>query len=447
MAGFRGKPNRHIRLKGKTYQFKIGIPAECRAHFKGQQNYVESTGTGDLVAARRWRDKREREMQDWFQDIRSGRLITDEVAAAIEYARLSREALLNETDPEQRDLIRDVALDHSERLERKPDVQAAFDNAWSGREEVDVHLEAWLSEAKLAPKTNADYRGIINRLTTWCKGKSLTVTDIDTKIAGRYVQGELLDPEKLTRVTAKKHLGAIVGYWDHLRRRGHIEKTSGSPWTDQIAPERGKQGIVEETERPFTDEELATVLYSDAPVKRRKLEWQQELKDLALISALSGMRLAEITDLTVGACGGGRFDLSKAKTKAGVRVVPIHSKLASMVARRCQDRPAEELLFEEFADLPNPSDTLSKAFTRRRKALAVNEKREGVRRSLVNFHSFRRTFATKARHADIPEATIQDVVGHETGQKKSVLLSRYAKEASWKQKADCVEAVAVPEPN
>ncbi|MGO4439719.1 tyrosine-type recombinase/integrase [Rhizobium sp. RAF56] len=441
-------------MKGKTYQFKIGIPAECRAFFKGQQNYVESTGTGDIVTARKWRNKREREMQDMFDDIRSGRLVpsgtvvSDQIAKAVEYGRFSREVYIKEEDRDQRALMVEIAQEHSERLERKPDVQAAFDKAWSGHEQVDTHLGAWLKEAKLAPKTTLDYQGIVKRLAVWCKAKGHTVVDIDRKTAGQYVSGELLDPDKMTRVTAKKHLGALVGYWDHLRRRGHLGKSSANPWADQIAPERGKQGVATEEERAFTDEELAKVLHLDTPTKRqRKPEWEQQLKELAFISTLSGMRLAEITDLTVEACHGGKFDLSKAKTNAGVRVVPIHSKLADLIAKRCEGRAGKELLFKEFEDLPNPSDTLSTAFTRRRVALGVDEKRDGKRRSLVNFHSFRRTFATKARHADIPLEVIQDVIGHDTGkkeEKKSVLRESYAKDASWQQKVKCVEAVVVP---
>ncbi|WFR96295.1 tyrosine-type recombinase/integrase [Rhizobium tumorigenes] len=446
MAGVRGKPNRHIRLKGTKYQFKIGVPADCRDYFKGQQNYVESTGTGDLMAARRWRDRREREMVDLFRDIRSGRLVPDTLSDALLRAQLSREAYVAEQDPDVRSQIEESVGQMRDALGRKPVAQASFDNAWQGKADVDAHVEQWLSEINLAPKTTLDYRSILKRLAAWSKEKGLSIVEINVKIAGQYVTGELLNPAKMTRVTAKKHLGAIAGYWEHLRTRGHVSSNDKNPWEGQIPKARGKQGVIVEVERPFTDSELESVLYKDAFSKRGggKLDWNDELKELALISVLSGMRLAEITDLTVAACADGMFDQRKSKTKAGLRVVPIHSKLVAIITRRCKGREPAGLLFEEFMKLGNPSDTLSKAFTRRRKSLGVSEKREGFRRSLVNFHSFRRTFATKARHADIPEATIQDVIGHETGEKKSLLRSRYAKDASWEQKVNCVEAVKVP---
>jgi hypothetical protein len=46
-----------------------------------------------------------------------------------------------------------------------------------------------------------------------------------------------------------------------------------------------------------------------------------------------------------------------------------------------------------------------KAFTPYRRPLVVDERRAGKRRSLVNFHSFRRWFCTKAEQAGIPATT------------------------------------------
>jgi hypothetical protein len=58
----------------------------------------------------------------------------------------------------------------------------------------------------------------------------------------------------------------------------------------------------------------------------------------------------------------------------------------------------------------------------------------------VNFHSARRWFATKARHAGQPKETIADVVGHKPD-KSDVTFGVYAREASEAQRRACVEAV------
>lgn len=80
-------------------------------------------------------------------------------------------------------------------------------------------------------------------------------------------------------------------------------------------------------------------------------------------------------------------------------------------------------------------------FTRFRKWLGVDDKQEGRRHGLANFHSFRRTFITKARHAGFPESTIADIVGHDTGQKKTMTFGVYTHGASLVQKKECVEGV------
>ncbi|WP_377385658.1 hypothetical protein [Rhodobacter lacus] len=72
----------------------------------------------------------------------------------------------------------------------------------------------------------------------------------------------------------------------------------------------------------------------------------------------------------------------------------------------------------------------------------MDDKREGVRRSLVNFHSARRWFATKADRAGVWEAVIKDVIGH-VPDKKNVTRASYIAASSGAQMRECVEAVKV----
>lgn len=73
----------------------------------------------------------------------------------------------------------------------------------------------------------------------------------------------------------------------------------------------------------------------------------------------------------------------------------------------------------------------------------MDDKREGTRRSLVNFHSARRWFTTKARHAGHPRETIAEIVGH-AADKKDVTFGVYAKGASEMQRRACVGDVKLP---
>ena len=83
----------------------------------------------------------------------------------------------------------------------------------------------------------------------------------------------------------------------------------------------------------------------------------------------------------------------------------------------------------------------SNAFTEYRRSVGVDDMVEGKRRSLVNFHSFRRWFITEAERADQPENIIAAVVGHK---RQGMTLGTYSAGPKLAQARRCVEAVKLP---
>jgi integrase len=63
---------------------------------------------------------------------------------------------------------------------------------------------------------------------------------------------------------------------------------------------------------------------------------------------------------------------------------------------------------------------------------------EGKRRSLINFHSFRRWFCTRAEQAGQPETIIAAVVGHK---RLGITFGTYSDGPSATQFRACVESV------
>ena len=127
---------------------------------------------------------------------------------------------------------------------------------------------------------------------------------------------------------------------------------------------------------------------------------------------------------------------------------PIHPDIADIIKRRIVDKSPDAWLFPELPEYPPESLSersmiVSKRFVTYRRALGVDERVDGKRRSLVNFHSFRRWFITKAEQADIPPHIIASVVGHETG-REGVTLGTYSGGPSIEQRRACVEAVKLP---
>lgn len=169
-----------------------------------------------------------------------------------------------------------------------------------------------------------------------------------------------------------------------------------------------------------------------------------------LITALTGMRVDEIARLTVGEVfrqgDDTRFDITEAKTEAGVRMVPIHSGLSAIVERRVAGKRTEDALFHE---LPVPkvgsamerSQKVGKAFTTYRRRVGVDDVPDGARQSRVDFHSFRRWFITKAEQAYQPPHFIASLVGHAPA---GMTLGRYSDGPLVRQYRDVVEAVRLP---
>ncbi|WP_349956962.1 tyrosine-type recombinase/integrase [Rhizobium sp. ZPR3] len=460
------KSRRYLDLRGLKYWFKRDIPQAIRIHFDGKSAYLKNLETGDIRLAMARRDQIERETDKLFRDARDGRLrlgnvdvikeiaeawiseigesAKDPVAWTAKITNRDKASLSDEEAHDPMTLLEDAAeqigQDHGDVARRR------FISIVHGKVEVDHHIEAYLKEAKLAPKTTDERRNLVKRFAQWAKNEDMLLAKVDRAVAGRYVSAVIAP---LHKSTAKKHLGSVKLYWDWLIMRGHY--SSKNPWDGQVMPSRGRR--VERgsdvTERPFTTEEMQTLLHAPFPNSINPA-FKQQLHDAMRISALSGMRLAEVVTLWVDECpldekGKGHFDIQQGKTAAAARKVPIHPDLIEIVCRRKKDKAGNDWLFHELAKERNAGDVFSKRFAAYRKKLKVEDNRPGQRRSLVNFHSFRRWFVTEAEQTGAPESIISDVVGHEEG-RKSITLRVYSGGPSDTQKRSCVEAVKLPTP-
>lgn len=128
--------------------------------------------------------------------------------------------------------------------------------------------------------------------------------------------------------------------------------------------------------------------------------------------------------------------------------------------KRSKDRPGAAYLIDGLPDVPTSrdsrSDPASKAFSRYRRKMKVDERPNDKAKSNVDFHSFRRWFIRKARDAmQEPNAgfdawTIADVVGHDDEGVKDILkltMSHYPGPSGEKAKRTLVDAVKLPYEN
>ncbi|ARS70068.1 hypothetical protein C7U62_01285 [Mesorhizobium loti] len=431
-------------LRGQTWWFRMAVPAACLDHFDGKTMYMQSLNTGDIKQAMAQRDILEREVRTLFARVKAGEIITSAEEIAEQRGQIYREAMAAVTQSGDSEALQDLVwAAEAEEDALKEEARERFARAFVGDHPIDHHFDAYLGAIKLAPKTTAERRGVLNHFARWCLAEKFRLPDITRKTAGRYVT-EVIEP--MDRSTAKKHMTALRGYWEYLLMRGHVTgELKDNPWLGQevVSKRRRVERGEREEERPYTEDELKRLLYARYP-DGIDPDWELLLRDALTISCLSGMRQAEVLTLWIEDVHDGVFDIQQGKTEAAARKVPIHPALAEIIQRRTEGKEARDWLFHELAGLRDPGDTFGKRFNRFRVLLQVDDKRPGKRRSLVNFHSARRWFITEARHAGQQIETIRDVVGHKADKKKDITFGVYTTGASAAQLKACIEAVMLP---
>lgn len=301
---------------------------------------------------------------------------------------------------------------------------------------LDAHHEAYLGSIHVKPRTRADDIRAMKFLERWCEANNLpkTLQSITRKRAVKFLDDLPGLGKGISTTTLQKYVNRLSRHWQWLQTREHVEANVWSGLKYEIKPTAH-----DEKERAFTEDEMKKLLTGDT---------SQAMHDLMRIGALTGARLDAIVDLTVGDCQGGLFDFKPQKKETKVRSVPIHSALVEIVARRSAGKEPKDDLFPEWpapkkeGSLRERSFKASNAFTAYRRSVGVEEKVDGKRRSLVNYHSFRRWFITMAERADQPESIIAVVVGHA---RKGMTLGRYSAGPLIEQARRCVEAVKLPE--
>ncbi|NOJ40923.1 tyrosine-type recombinase/integrase [Bradyrhizobium australiense] len=441
------------RGNGTTWYAVAEVPRTLRAVL-GKKRLVRSLKTEDVRVARiaRWAALEE---------------IKKEIANAgghetREHQGLAAEALayreeLAKASAQRRDDIMYAIVERAEQIDRQEGVPssqaeeeaeegtssrgAEFAKIASGRATpVDFYVERWLAASGYSERTKADARTALAQFKAWCSdtgGTSTTFIETVTDRIASDFRDEAFVSAGMHAHTANKKLSALRQYWQWLNKSFSIRpnpwagKSLAKPRAHRIAQD-GPQG----SERPFTDDEVLTLLNSDA---------DDDLKDFMRIAALSAMRLEEIGQLRVRDCMDGMFSVTRGKTPAAIRTIPIHSALKKLVKGRIGKRDPNEYLFADLQDTGwdnNRTMALSKRFGYLRKRIGVDDKREGARRSKVNFHSFRRWFATKAEEAGQRENVVAAVMGH--SKNVGLTFGHYSKAQLTELKRECVEAVKLP---
>ncbi|WP_172965641.1 site-specific integrase [Agrobacterium sp. FDAARGOS_525] len=215
--------------------------------------------------------------------------------------------------------------------------------------------------------------------------------------------------------TVNRYATALSMVWQWAKQRGRL--SGENPWEEQYR----KTGEKRKTQKlPFAIEEMKKLLATQPEVRPKQQSHPNTLAWLCLISAYSGMRLNEMCDRKVADIKQEDdvwyFDITNAKSEAGDRKVPIHSRLIAAGLLEFMRHHKSEWLFPALK--PGGPDGkrswyISKRFTEYRRKLKIVRPDERTGKDRVDFHSFRRSAIKVLERARLPQTEVAQVVGHD----------------------------------
>jgi integrase len=130
---------------------------------------------------------------------------------------------------------------------------------------------------------------------------------------------------------------------------------------------------------------------------------------------VTGMRRGEPFSLKAKDVSASWFFIPEAKTEAGVRRVPVPALLRPGLKRILKGKDPGDFLFEEGSEAKGqkPGNLLGQQFLRHRRAIGLGD-------DSIPMHSLRHWYSTKADSLGFQRHQIQALIGHDSGEKKSV---------------------------
>lgn len=395
------------------------VPEDLRAYYlsskRKPKEYLEETlQTRDKVEAckraRRLVVKYEQEFSDRRRGI-NGNAVDDaspikSIEAYIEQFRAYKKGEIDypfgEFEPDE---FWGIAVDHlpqstsqSER-ERLGSLWALLNNPDEAT--VDEVIDKYLDERRpvIREATLNEKRQELKEFAAWI-GKSIPVTHIKKKDAGRYVEYLCRKVSKKTkRLLSDKSIRDTVSglstlfKWAEGRGLTHINPFDGMSRT---IPKRhiGKRG-----KREWGPDEIKLFL-KEAKKDRRVLE-------LFVIALYTGMRGREIAELKSTSPTERFLQIDEAKNRNSIREVPVHPIIQPLITKLRKEAGSDGYLIKglSVAQLDNNRyKNLGTKMGRLRNKLGISQE--------VDFHSTRRAVAGACERANIDQDRAARMAGH-----------------------------------
>ena len=285
---------------------------------------------------------------------------------------------------------------------------------------LDEHLEAYLSLCiDLKPATIEQRRSTVLRF-----GKDagfIYIADLTKKGVQQWANSQAAAGQSIK--TTRRNLSELRGYWKYLQSL-ELAPDAMSPFDGlKLVGHKGRD------REAFTPADVVR-LRQEAHTKGNTA-----LADLIELLMYTGCRREEICSLKVEhvSLSNQSFDVKQAKTKAGIRTVPIHSSIKATVERLCAASTDGYLISGLRRDKRGlGGDRIGGAFT-------VLKRKLGHGNSLT-MHSIRHTVLTMLEDAGVLPGVYSDLLGHA----KQGMTRIYSGGVSLQTKREAMEKLVYP---
>lgn len=301
-----------------------------------------------------------------------------EKAKDAEHRRVLEEVLITHVEGIERASTLDKAKEFYAVAQGKQTPSSTYFNQWKAYAEANL-------KAKTADQWGRDIQGFINEFPTL---EGVTTRTVRLWLDKLETKGKGLG----------RYLSACRNYWKYMQP---YEESIAEvePFRDALSHKRRKKNRAD-TKDAWTREEVL-ILWNEATSKGK-----QDLADLIAIAAYTGARIEEICSLKVQDVTDDTIRITDAKTKAGIRAIPIHSKIEAVLKRLKENSTDGYILsgltFNKYGDRSN---AIGKRFGNHKRGLGFAKDK--------STHSFRHSLITFLDDAGVQLTHIQDIVGHE----------------------------------
>lgn len=402
----------HLEKRKNLYYAVLTIPAPLRETL-GKIRFIQSTGEADR---RKAKDIASQLVAGWRVQIEQAR--GQDVSGLVKAIQF-REDVKRTRDSERRETLEHALLDHVERLSDTvgEDKAIEFYEVASGRKTPSAPLyEQWKAQLQLTPKT----------IDQWSKHVSLFVTrfpilEVVTRKEIRLWLDDLIK-QGATHSNLKTYLTACRNFWSYLKPYQLVDADL-DPFSGVLADK--KKAKSKTVKRSYFKADEIVELWEAA----KSMKKGEGLANLIAIGAHTGMRLEEICSLKVSDVTDEAISVKASKTDAGVRDVPIHSKIKSLI-KRLKDNSKDGYILSglSFNKYGDRSNAIGKSFGKLKTKLGHGGDKV--------FHSLRHSFVTHLANAHVLQQHIADLVGHE---KKEVTGQTYMHTSPLAVKREAIE--------